>query len=1675
MSAAFTSLCSGILPFKGRGPFRGSQELSLILHFPYVYPQSGFNGGETDKPVKPFPLTGQRCTSKRSFILQLRSEEALEDSIQKLVLPPTNLCPAELDTVRNHVLRCLLLGLDCFSPSLLPPVLQERVYTADEQRSHSIRHLGGISPGSCEVADIKDSRRREGLTANRTEGVYESSPISHPIDPPSECILLSLFSWSPTIFSPLDPVSAAALGLFPTPLQTASAVTLANACISHDPSVSDQIFHSRTSTSKSSELISPSSPLAVDPYQGESGASRTYHQHSSYHRRIPQPCSSAGNTGAAVGEICGWRSSSPSAEKAILASMCMKSSTRSLVPSLCPRVACMRAIAYWCCLAELLQPDPLLSCEDEKDGKTSLGGGNRVSYEHSSDTLMYPHSHSQKTADLSVGLSPSRSFSSAVLSRRESTESLNTPETGGRASDGAPLQKGCKGSGVATAACVNSSSMFLTYGSSPRPLSFEGQDLTPSGRGSGGSSSRACDLSVMKGTVFPNRDAVANSSSSSSGSRLLEQLQESFAAALDAVLARQHESLQQLRERQSVEMEDVCGRREERTLGRGLDVQSPARKAEGTSSVSEPPNDSTGSERDPEDTSLFKNSSTTSRWMSSLTKADEESEEGTASRVSHIEDNQVVTRGETPEGDSASSSQVARGRLDVIERGKLRGTSDSVSSLSTSPPQEVYYQGKPGIVGDQRRGEGEREASAAVGLEALVLQHVSEFELLELHWWAERALLKQQQLQDFKDVAIDLFLLHKAAVDGRDSPLILPPLPSAHESDLLPSDWHPRHLRSVSSINKDGGVMARREWPVTYEGRGGLQHSSEGSGNRQTHEKLEDERLRQVIQLYGPSAATRALNPTSTSPTVSQRMKGKTDSRPPLDFASPSARAKVSQRETVLHAKSYMQHNTPLPAALHIVTPTSILRRFVESRRKLHQEQIKSRQKVSKAIQDKPYPEHSPSYHKHKQSMSLSRRNSAGEHHLISSGSSCRTAVGLSRSPINSGGSSSTGHMRNASSRKGDVSGSLIGGGINTSSSDALLPPPPVVDVDALLSSSAWEEGLGSWPEEQLIGRLQQHAFLPLMFGQQRKRSLVVRICTGTVTDIVEESDQMKSSVSSGCGPSSTPATISPLSPPTYGISVGAGQSYSRSPLLLGGCADYLTGMPTTYDYHEMDYLTRSDFFSRDKLVKPHLWYSDSVGGGYLGANGFQRRGSLPSSSECSQGGVFLANLAGHGGSSASGTTSVPSSVFGDGEGRASGGISTALGQCSGSPNSAKINRETDDTGLAYRPGPDGFLGQRKGCTPTGCPYGSPFSLVGTSPPPLVGIVLPVGSSLQLRAPAYQRWRARIAAANDFVFPGIDEQERMLDAYLDRRSMQDQAASLFLSSNSGATPENAFQKLRSNNTADGFPSRLDVGEIFISRHSNGEGVHVVFHLTVNGASRRKSGSSDQDHASGVGGTAALSSVKSSRQEDPEDRLGVVFSQKECTTEDSLADTKEGQLLSGKHQLNTDSGTRNSHSALVVESKARGEMPVSRPASVLMEDEASLSPALQRGIKEILSLSSAGGVRTLVLPLLLMEGGAGDCSLPYALLQRRVFNVLRCVMNELKSICSSSSRSIQLRQLVLVLPQQPHSESAKQGLRGGMEAEGEHGEWRAEDERWMEAILKSTINFIRNCTHCCTLK
>ncbi|XP_026192273.1 uncharacterized protein LOC34617936 [Cyclospora cayetanensis] len=78
-------------------------------------------------------------------------------------------------------------------------------------------------------------------------------------------------------------------------------------------------------------------------------------------------------------------------------------------------------------------------------------------------------------------------------------------------------------------------------------------------------------------------------------------------------------------------------------------------------------------------------------------------------------------------------------------------------------------------------------------LEALVLQHVSECDLLEKHWKHEQKQLVQQQLRMFKDVATDLYLLQHgadaAASGAACQKLVLPPLPSAGETDKWAFSW----------------------------------------------------------------------------------------------------------------------------------------------------------------------------------------------------------------------------------------------------------------------------------------------------------------------------------------------------------------------------------------------------------------------------------------------------------------------------------------------------------------------------------------------------------------------------------------------------------------------------------------------------------------------------------------------------------------------------------------------------------------------------------------------------------------------------------------------------------------------------------------------------------------------
>ncbi|CDI75127.1 hypothetical protein, conserved [Eimeria praecox] len=103
---------------------------------------------------------------------------------------------------------------------------------------------------------------------------------------------------------------------------------------------------------------------------------------------------------------------------------------------------------------------------------------------------------------------------------------------------------------------------------------------------------------------------------------------------------------------------------------------------------------------------------------------------------------------------------------------------------------------------DQDSGDAKDPAAVAVAaaaleacerdLQELVQQHLSECELLERHWIHEQQLLREQQLQMFKNVAADLYLLQhgsNAAYGAACQELVLPPLPSADETERWAFSW----------------------------------------------------------------------------------------------------------------------------------------------------------------------------------------------------------------------------------------------------------------------------------------------------------------------------------------------------------------------------------------------------------------------------------------------------------------------------------------------------------------------------------------------------------------------------------------------------------------------------------------------------------------------------------------------------------------------------------------------------------------------------------------------------------------------------------------------------------------------------------------------------------------------
>ncbi|CDJ62168.1 hypothetical protein, conserved [Eimeria necatrix] len=120
------------------------------------------------------------------------------------------------------------------------------------------------------------------------------------------------------------------------------------------------------------------------------------------------------------------------------------------------------------------------------------------------------------------------------------------------------------------------------------------------------------------------------------------------------------------------------------------------------------------------------------------------------------------------------------------------------------------------------------------GLQELVQQHLSECELLDRHWKHEQQLLRQQQLRMFKDVAADLYLLQHgsaALIGAARQGLVLPPLPSADETDTWAFSWQQQEQPQEHQLH---GQHEQRSWRQVGEAarqlfkKGGSSYSLEG-------------------------------------------------------------------------------------------------------------------------------------------------------------------------------------------------------------------------------------------------------------------------------------------------------------------------------------------------------------------------------------------------------------------------------------------------------------------------------------------------------------------------------------------------------------------------------------------------------------------------------------------------------------------------------------------------------------------------------------------------------------------------------------------------------------------------------------------------------------------------------
>ncbi|KEP63822.1 UNVERIFIED_CONTAM: hypothetical protein HHA_230650 [Hammondia hammondi] len=1544
------------------------------------------------------------------LIINVSGEEDLEDKLDILVAsscPSSSLSPARLRALKIHVLRSLLLNLNFLRPPILPLLLQP-----EWAFQHWLKTMERQS-----TRQHSRSLHQEGAGAR----VYQPGVcFGSSAFPPLECVMLSLLSWRSLLFSSVEVGAAHALGIHPSAAETASAALLAS------------VFAEETKTSSPGINVSASLCVGAERW---CTSSRVQQETGGYsvvanHRAGEGAPIRAPTTRKNDANVKAHRTSSascstlPSAVHDILSSAAVPGASHALPASLCSRVALMRAIAYWYCLEQLQLPDPWPSSAEADAGRDRWMRPVKLA---ASESLQEQVSGAGTPVSdtFSLSLVGSPSTRSTVGARRFTLEGLS----------------GTEGYGT------GHSAFGMALEASPVSCS-------PSGGFSGDYATYDNAAGIYKG-----RFRARERDTPSCGSRLLKQLQDSFDSAMMAVLERQHESLVQLRERQSTEMEEACGRREEHVTreANGCSVGGHtfgcpiARKGAGG-----------------QETGTVFPDAAASKKSDGTNESD---------------------------GESAAPEEYANWAEEAPAALGARET-QGVHTLHTCQTENVGRNQEPafgqsvkkvlGIAGDQSIIDRNREEIAAI--EALVLQHVSEFELLELHWRAERALLKQQHLQDLKDVAIDLYLLHKAALEGHDSPLILPALPSARESDMLPADWHSHYRSDTENVDADlqkdteGAAHSRGSKTTGQVLSGG--RLVDRSNWRRTKANEGKDGLGESVPtarppLFFSTPVTTFSVGTPFRPT-NVTFKGeasfsRNDSRVIETFSDslPGTGAASHEHNVAFQSGAWQRHPHTLHPVLDIVTPTSLLRRFIEHRRR--QQKKDAPQGTRKRLEERRLGE--------PQGVSVSSSRSNDTHPPMLRRNSYSDIVAGSR-PVS----------RGPGARQSRSSSSVLMAGVRPAPSfnhkgDGGNPSPSgtapeepivftsVVDVDALLGPSAWEEGLRTWPEEHLLMRLKQHAVLPLMFGHQRKRSFVIRVCTGNVTDVAEHASSANAAGGqgySGAGWSGVEERIQ-KKPDDSSCHSGTGASSSdRVEHSCGGLADYLSGMTPVYDYHATECLSRADFFWVDSVRSPlyarHYCSDDVITGGPYPLRVGKSPGVDHSAGEAGISSVTLSRLI------PSSDSAVPTPL--------SSSAYAGQANCRGRA-SRQAAAETEDQ-------PGGHLLastlSRNGC--------SSFSLVGPTPSPLVAIVLPVTSSLKLQAPAYQQWRARTAAASDFVFPGIDEQHRMLDVHLSRRKAaqfkERQFCGVLPSQQRDATAGAGEQGAVLSGHKASSPA-LNVGEIFVSRHSNNGGVSVVFHLVVSGTTNSRGSGEAVDEASpqrshrkvnhqtgsswdithDIGPTKQSSGVDSNGEES-----GVGQAQHgERVSNTNLPERQKLDASGGSNNLpnNESCLTPASPRKEKVETNQMDETRQWVTASVI-EHDASLPCELQFGLKEILSVSSTTGIRTLVMPLLLMEGGTADCSLPFAQLQRRVFQVLRCVINELRSIADSSDCSPQLRQVVLVLPQQSQQhEACKSVAREGDASAGDDGgECRAQDQRWIDGILKSTINFIRNSTHCCTL-